>query len=426
MAKKKKSANIIQAQKVADKLLDIRFLKRITAIGKALIGDEKFSLIPQYALEAFTICRDPRLKAKAAPGSDIPSSTAKQYTTLFNEFIKEHTIETPYNGEVSLEWYLSEGFLLLNWISIWSGNEFPHAASVKEAFEPYLPGSAHHTWIGDLMEVNIIDALVFLSEANKYILLADMTNTYANPESVTNIISLKRFKPEKTEIVIDNIKREIIRIGWISPSEEWDYLSVTPSQLGFEGEGADTALPVYIQTHALNRLQLRIDITPGIMHYAVASTFIEASASHVKTDNHSLVPYRLSEQKVGYLLCKWCNNKIVVITFLFLTNDGTPEGKKLKKLCLLEKADKEYLRIDTLPHFNSYHFDRDERLSALFTEAGCGSLLKVGHLEEFSKKAIADKDPESIWKYLSDIPKHKKRNDDSDETDHQFPDETIL
>jgi len=410
MAKKKKSSSVTEAQKALNTQMEARFIERITFIGKALIGDEKFGLIPSSILEEISKLRLPRLKAKAMLGSQIPSYKVKQYDRLFAEFIKEHTIETESNIDIPLDWYLSEGIIFLNVIAVLSGNEFPKAALIKKAFEPYLPGSEDYNRFGNILETNIIDANIFLSEIDKYILQADMRDTaFENPETVYNAILIQRFRPEKIRIVVDGHYRDAYKVGWVFATTAFDYINITPAQLGFEGDGADLSLPVYIQQHAIDNLQKRIDITPGIMHFAVVNSFHDEQYKPVKGDNHSLVPYYLSEQKVGYLFCKWLDNRILITTFLFLTNDGTPEGKKLKKLLLLEKADKEYLRIDTLPHFNSYHFDRDERLSALFTEAGCGSLLKVGHLEEFSKKEIADKDPESILKYISDFPVQKKR-----------------
>lgn len=404
MAKKKKSNANLQAKKAEEKQLSRRFLERIQFIAKALIGDELFGLIPSYFLEAVTVLRVPALKVKAKPGSDILKSTLVQYNKLFTAFINEHTIETDFKVEIPLPWYLSEGIVLLNYISVMSDNQFRDASLVKEAFQKYLPGSEHHTWLGDILETTIFDANVFLSELDKYILHADMTDTaYIDPETDSNTIFIQRIRAEKTKVLIDDHQRTAMKIGWVLSDEQWKHSDIKPAQIGFEGVGSDVSLPVYIQQHAINKLQERIDITPGILHICLGGSFVEEVISYIKKDNHSLVPYYLSDQKVGYLLCKWCGNKILISTFLFLTNDGTPEGKKLKELLMLEKADKAYLGIDTMSHFNSYHLDKDEGLSELFTAAGCGALLKMGHLEEFTKKSVADKDPESIWKYISDF-----------------------
>ena len=43
--------------------------------------------------------------------------------------------------------------------------------------------------------------------------------------------------------------------------------------------------------------------------------------------------------------------KIVIRTFLFVTNNGTPEGKKLAQITGLQKLDKKYLALDKLSTF---------------------------------------------------------------------------
>jgi hypothetical protein len=207
MTKKKANTREIAAKRKADiKLLDERFLERVTIIGRALIGDT-FELIPPQILRHMAFCRAPRLKAKAEEGSYIPKEIVIKYNELLLEFIKEDTIESYSGVEIPLDWYLSEGLMLVNYF------------------------------------------------------------------------------------------------------------------------------------HQL-------------MH---------------------LVPFDLASGKIGYLLCRWCERKIIITTFLFLTNDGTPEGKKLEELTMLKKMDKQHLQIDTVQHFLSYHIDRNEELKSLFIEAGCGS-----------------------------------------------------
>jgi hypothetical protein len=66
--------------------------------------------------------------------------------------------------------------------------------------------------------------------------------------------------------------------------------------------------------------------------------------------------------------------------------------------------------IDKLSTFNAYHFERSEKMSRLFEEAGCGSLLKLGHLQEFSLNEVKDKDPESIEQYLIDANFFRREN----------------
>ena len=405
MTKKKKKSSNILVQKAEEKQLNSRFLERITFIAKAMVGEAVFKLIPSHFLQDLVALRVPVLKAKAAPGSDILKSRVVQYNKLFTSLINEHTIETDFGVEIPISWYFTEGIVLLDQIWVMVDTDFRSAALVKEAFKQYLPESDHYNWMGNLLNVTINDANVMLSEPDKHgIIYSDISDTiYINQDTVSNSILIDQVKPEKTRILIDNVSRVVIKLGWIFAKNEWIQSYIKPAQIGFSGDGDNIPLPLYIQQHAIDQLQKRVDITPGIMFFAIIPCFIEDCTSFEKGNNHSKVAYYLAGQKIGYLVCNWCNDKIVIVTFLFLTNDGTPEGKKLEKILALEKADKQYLKIDTLPHFNSYHFENDKSLSAIFTAAGCDSLFKLGKLQEFSKRSVADKDPESIKKYISDF-----------------------
>ena len=130
--------------------------------------------------------------------------------------------------------------------------------------------------------------------------------------------------------------------------------------------------------------------------------FMDPVIKHHKDYDRSLVEFYLSDKKAGYLQVELHGDKLIIHTFLFLTNSGTPEGKKLEQLAGLQKADKIYLEIDKLSTFNSYHIDKNEQLKELFVQAGCGSLLELGHLQEYSVNEVKDKDPDSILKYLAD------------------------
>jgi hypothetical protein len=57
---------------------------------------------------------------------------------------------------------------------------------------------------------------------------------------------------------------------------------------------------------------------------------------------------------------------------------------------MLKKIDKQYLQIDTVQHFLSYHIDQNEELKNLFIEADCGSLFSIGLLQKYSVNEVKD------------------------------------
>jgi hypothetical protein len=387
----------------ANSQLRNRFYERIASLCDTFAGPGYFKKIPPMVIEHMYINRYPTLKAKAAPGTDIPKSKIVQFNKLMNKFISDRYIELDNGGKVFLSWYLSEGLLLINYISEMAEIHFPFADQLKEAFMPYFPGGEIHTMIEDMLVELVHDTTVFLSDLNNTIINADIGQTACfDKDATSNDVFIQEFKPEKTAVTIDGDKRSVIRLSWLDGKMEPVHTRIKPSLLGFKTSSLDIPLDVYIQQHALDKLRERIDITPGVMHYMTFMILNQPLIGHHQHDNNSLVEYYLSDQKAGYLLVSLTDAKLIIRTFLFLTNDGTPEGKKLNQLLALDKQDKKYLMIDTLPAFNSYHIDQNEHLSKLFREAGCGSLLKLGHLKEYSQKDIKDKDPESIVKYLGD------------------------
>ena len=380
-----------------------RFVERVELLCNALVGPGYFEKFPAAILSHMYATRYPALKIKASPESEVSKSTVVKANRLLSAFLEDQYI-TLMNGErILFSMLLSEGLLLINFLHVVPAHYFPNAALLKETFKDYFPETDSYLKIQEMMGVLVQDIIVFLSDLNKSIVKADYSETACfEISSNHNDIYLHEFKTTKTSMIINGKPHSMIRLGWVDGEFNWVFAKVKPSVLGFEVAGLDVPLDVYIQIHALDRLQERIDITPGIMHFIAFMVFMDKKIKHHRDYNRSLVEFYLSDKKAGYLQVELHGDRLVIHTFLFLTNSGTPEGIKLEKLAGLQKADKIYLEIDTLSTFNSYHIDKNEPLKNLFIEAGCGSLLELGHLQEFSVNEVKDKDPDSILKYLAD------------------------
>ncbi len=81
--------------------------------------------------------------------------------------------------------------------------------------------------------------------------------------------------------------------------------------------------------------------------------------------------------KAGYFRFDVVGNIIVVKTFLFLTNSGTPEGDLLAKNTGLKVLDMKYLTIDKLSTFMSSDIANNVQINKIFTDAGCQSLFEL-------------------------------------------------
>jgi hypothetical protein len=405
--KKKKHAAVKSAANIEHqrKVLKERFLERIKKLIRLVGGEDLLEKYSPIYFDKLYECRYPVLKAKAAPGTDIAKARIVQFNKLLLQFMDGVELTLPNGNKIPIAWYLSEGMTLSDSMSELEINGDPSRKEMKKHFAFGSHESKFHHDLQEILIDLVTETCIFLSDYNDHIYRADLSMTpYFAPFNPLNDIIIYTFKPKKETIDTSKGMRAAIRLGWVSPDFQWEHFNVKPSQLGFMTAGLDIPLELYISTHTFDRLQKRINITPGIMHQILLLTFLQREIAHRWNGNESHVDFLVSGQKVGYLVVKLHGSKLMIHTFLFLTNNDTFEGEKLGRLLSIVKEDKRYLEIDTLPTFNAYHIDKNEQLSKLFKDAGCGSLLKLGHLQEFTANQVADKDPESILHYLADAP----------------------
>jgi len=162
----------------------------------------------------------------------------------------------------------------------------------------------------------------------------------------------------------------------------------------------DEALPLYIQRHALHRLDERLGLHAENVHAHLFFSLYDQPVNYVMVDGRTLIEFNMYEYKVGYLVTTIQDDKLVILSFLFLTNDGTPEGRKLRTLTGLAKRDKKYLEIDKLSTFTAYRIHEDKDLSELFRQAGCGSLLEAETLQAIAAEYMPERSKAILHKYL--------------------------
>ena len=95
----------------------------------------------------------------------------------------------------------------------------------------------------------------------------------------------------------------------------------------------------------------------------------------------------------------------MIQTFLFITNNGTPEGDKLNELMGLNKADKIYWEIDKLSTFMETNFEKNDSLKQLFLQAGCKSLFDLKLKQQSKQQERKERLKVGLTAMLSDFVK---------------------
>jgi len=271
---------------------------------------------------------------------------------------------------------------------------------MRTAFAPYLTS-------GDWLlrtKISIFNTLSFTNEQFydpiKGTLQFDVSDLALTKPGGRNQVRLRRLKNKLDKQEIDGITRPIVGIGdapvVVGDWQQWVHFN--PAQFGITHISDTRAKPLFIQHHALNRFEERTYSPKGYVQIYLAKTFIYGTPDVIVYRGQVLIACHCARHKVGYFLVSYHGDKWVIRTFLFLTNEGTPEGTKLKEIVGLEKEDAKYLMIDRVTAFLDYDIEHDQRLRDLFETAGCGSLFN--YIKLFVRPEDNVKNSASIANYL--------------------------
>lgn len=396
-----------KAGQFSQKQIDANSRKLLQATCDKLLGPGSFNKFSPICQAKLIFNRFPALKLKLLPDANISTSDAKVFNELFVSQLREYQVTSLTGEQIPLNIFLREAVLLVCYAEIIDDQNLPNYQTLKEAFAPYSR-EKFITPLHDLVQL-LYRFSVLLSDWSLTMLRHDITNVaHFSGDGTLNEVRISMVKPRKISVKIDGIKRDLFRVSWPDYLGAIDEVSVIPSKLGLYHPEKNKPLEVYIQKHAISRLAERIGIVPGIVHQAVYDTMKYPKENYQSHGETSLVELYIYQKKLGYLVCTLHEKKIIVRTFLFLTNDGTPEGKKLSELTRLQLLDKQYLGIDTLAGFIKYEPAKNSELAELFTTAGCESLLNLDEIKTFRTDQIHTQDLSILLKYLQGIEPEKK------------------
>ncbi|MDR3297746.1 MAG: hypothetical protein LBS94_05885 [Prevotellaceae bacterium] len=422
MVKKKKKLSFSEQQKqqqLKQAQYKNLFVEKLRAVCAA-IGDPKlFDLIPASELICLYYMRGAPLKIKVATGARIQKRLIEVMEASIKKVVNETQIEMmPDSGRtISLTDYFLAGSAL---------DAILHmdvcAIKERERFDKFAEHSQDHL---DFYVKTV--RTVCESVCNMYDNIALSSSLYAfnfdistQSNQVDKIKAAGRFKstlkdmlmgkhmyadidmrlhPEVgiftmpldvKQVRVDGEIRSAMKLGSVfypepkEPDEEGEdavptlrNLAIPSSVLGADEAFADRPLPVYIQQHALHRLMERTGCKVPSRAIRYLNQSIENPVVVRFANAKFFINYRIEEHKVGYLLCEKISNFVLIRTFLFLTNSGSPEGDKLAAITSLQKDDCEYLAINNLRSFLSSDILDNETLCKIFQKAGCQPLLDL-------------------------------------------------
>lgn len=275
----------------------------------------------------------------------------------------------------------------------------------------------NETWKAILEKINPLKKYFEESEKNHHVnillhYLQDLVEKYSSVDKyflwVTwkmdyksfqyyNIYTVHRQVCNRKNVIIDNRSRPVYRVGYAYNYTGVEWASVSGKLLTpfINNVDNDRDYPVYIQSHALERTKERLCPIP---HYQMLIyTSLKQCEMTKSTGGNLLFAVKFAQCKLGYLLTDFTGDEILIRSFLFITNSGTPEGRAFNERLRVETYSKKYFGLDSLPLFMITDICIDPFFSSVLNECGCDGLVK---LKKYVSHTRDDKFSENLRRIL--------------------------
>ena len=405
MSKKKRKGSQLKSQKITLAQSKNEFFKHLQWFcDKVTANSEIFKLIPAIDLEILWLSRYRPVRIMAAEGNKLPSVIQKYCQSNITSMLKFNKVPFVVGDltEVSVYDYYSVLFTLGNYAKRLLQDNLPEKELLTKALAPItnkIDGSENQLpW--DKFHETMHCVVLLFCRMNEFLYTAK-SKTSVEVGNAGFLMEVYSIETEKAHIEVDGKNRPVYRVGWFNwqPQLRHDYPDVKSEDLGLM---AGLKLKVYIQNHAMERLHERMDgMNEGCLSFGIFNSIKDLKVCRNKK-GELLIEYHLFGNKTGYFRADVIEGQLLLTTFLFLTNNGTPEGERLHKNTGIMKEDKIYLAIDKISTFINSDIADTPHIKQIFIDAGCESLFNVGSWAYFGKTNENEQHlSELVSKYLS-------------------------
>ncbi len=401
-AKKKRNRARPSEQKTARAQQINLFKRMLRRIVRAVDAEDAYALIPTQEKKLLVLTRFHSLRVEPFEDHDVPRRLIGTMRKLVSTCVKTMKVQLVPDGPfITLDEYFSAGETLQAYISTLADDEYPEAPRIKKGFSNLRNIQTMTDMDPKFMLMvlaNLLGLQVSRIDTNLYWFTFTYMNSDSGPLMSAACLQLHRQRAEVLHITLDGKKRPVYHAGLAEAPKGLQWAVIHGRDIGETGVLADVPLPVYIQSHALRRLHERLDCisVPTIHRYLFYS--LEKVTSHRLYGKKNLVEYHYNDRKLGYFLVDNTEGVVVIRTFLFITQTGTPEGDRIHEVLRIETIEKEYLEIDKLSTFAHSDVQHNAKLKELFTKCDCGHLFTFEEGE--MGRAPRLKRAEDIIKYL--------------------------
>ena len=193
------------------------------------------------------------------------------------------------------------------------------------------------------------------------------------------VYTMHRQSCERKTAILDDKPRPVLRVGYAVQIEGIRWAAVKGEKLlQYYKVDPECMYPVFIQSHALERIRKRLNPMPAY-DWQIWLSFERAEISRGPAGN-LFFAVRRADCKLGYLLTDFTGGELIVRSFLFITNTGTNEGRRFNERLRVETYSKKYFKLDSLFTYLSTDICVDPFFRSVLIDCGCEGLVRFKDL----------------------------------------------
>ncbi len=291
--------------------------------------------------KAYSLLVDSTIKVKFQGDMVDPSKCEKLRKTIQNEIKKFMYTSKTIKEPISLNTFFTALTLVMTFVRIEKHKDEVWLKGIAEKLDTIYKENSCNTFT--LLFQVVMTIVVRECDFNTVLFGFEPLYEYEKSQCCPFSILIRVKKAQEREFILDGAPRKAYRVGWCHGGGEIQWGTISYSNWSYA---------VYIQNHALEALEKRIDILkrPNLRYYLSKSVRRGVLAPF---EGKYLLEYRMNGEKFGYFVCTFSGSCLVLRTFLFITYDGTPEGDSLSTALNLDRTSKDYMGLEKLSSYES-------------------------------------------------------------------------
>ena len=311
--------------------------------------------------------------AQRAPENAVSDSDLKEFNEKYQQIIQ--TLRVNHEGKeiAILDYNILAAFYHVLYHGI---KNRKRAGDLKEAFAvPILEGMSMMKMIPNMYTACFSMLISHLNDVRHKFYSFEILHSDGQGNlnmTLTPVVSIYRARQES--MMINQTFRSVYKVPNPHLYSGISWLTIPIEKLCSHYSGNKSELNLYIQSHALNQMQKRLDIFDQHELNDILSYNLRHLTSFESYKGKLLMPIKACHIKVGYLVCNVVDDSLVARNFLFILHNNTPEGDSLLEKYTYLKSDTTYCKSDRLSCLLKVE---DEVSLSMYSKAGFEEVFRL-------------------------------------------------